>query len=90
MSTWQGCGRSWSGRRLAHCRGEAGLAIAASASVDSIEHGFSARREILARMRDNDMAWTPSPCPVHFIDRLVGAGVPLATWVAPAAGTSLS
>jgi imidazolonepropionase-like amidohydrolase len=90
VSDWQGCGRPGSGRRLAHCRGGAGLAIAASASVGSIEHGFAVRREILARMRKNDMAWTPSPCPVHLLGRRVGAGVPLAARVAPATGTSLS
>jgi imidazolonepropionase-like amidohydrolase len=51
---------------LAHCSGAKGLAVAVEAGVDSIEHGFFMSREILARMRDRQLAWTPTFCPVHF------------------------
>lgn len=51
---------------FAHCSGEKGLSIAANAGVGSIEHGFFMNRETLAIMRDKDVAWTPTFCPVHF------------------------
>ncbi len=51
---------------FAHCSGEKGLAIAAAAGIGSIEHGFFMNRETLAIMRDNQVAWTPTFCPVHF------------------------
>lgn len=55
------------GRRvMAHCSGSKGLAVAVGAGVDSIEHGFFMDRETLSRMRDADLAWTPTFCPVHF------------------------
>lgn len=53
-------------RTFAHCSGEKGLAIAARAGIGSIEHGFFMNRETLAIMRDNQVAWTPTFCPVHF------------------------
>ena len=53
-------------KTFAHCSGEKGLAIAARAGVGSIEHGFFMTREILAIMRDRQVAWTPTFCPVHF------------------------
>lgn len=53
-------------KTLVHCSGPKGLAIAARAGFDSIEHGFFMDRETLAVMRDNDVAWTPTFCPVHF------------------------
>ncbi|MBM5811683.1 MAG: amidohydrolase family protein [Gammaproteobacteria bacterium] len=53
-------------RTLAHCSGAAGLAIAVAAGVDSIEHGFFMDRDTLARMRDQQIAWTPTFSPVHF------------------------
>ena len=53
-------------KTFAHCSGEKGLAIAARAGIDSIEHGFFMSRETLAIMRDNQVAWTPTFCPVHF------------------------
>lgn len=53
-------------KTFAHCSGEKGLAIAACAGVGSIEHGFFMTREILAIMRDQQVAWTPTFCPVHF------------------------
>jgi imidazolonepropionase-like amidohydrolase len=51
---------------FAHCSGQKGLAIAARAGIGSIEHGFFMDRETLAIMRDNQVAWTPTFCPVHF------------------------
>ncbi len=51
---------------FAHCSGRKGLAIAARAGIGSIEHGFFMDRETLAVMRDNQVAWTPTFCPVHF------------------------
>lgn len=56
------CGR----RVMAHCSGPKGLAVAVGAGVDSVEHGFFMDRHTLARMRDADLAWTPTFCPVHF------------------------
>ena len=53
-------------KTFAHCSGEKGLAIAACAGVGSIEHGFFMTRETLAIMRDRQVAWTPTFCPVHF------------------------
>jgi len=55
------------GRKVfAHCSGTKGLAVAAAAGVDSIEHGFFMNRETLAQMRDRGLAWTPTFGPVHF------------------------
>jgi imidazolonepropionase-like amidohydrolase len=55
------------GRKVfAHCSGAAGLEIAVAAGVDSVEHGFFMSRGILARMRDRDMAWTATFCPLEF------------------------
>lgn len=51
---------------IAHCSGAKGLAVAAGAAVDSIEHGFFMDRATLAIMRDKNLAWTPTFCPVHF------------------------
>lgn len=56
------CGR----KVFAHCSGAKGLAVAVAAGVDAIEHGFFMSREILAQMRDRQLAWTPTFCPVHF------------------------
>lgn len=53
-------------KTFAHCSGVKGLAIAAAAGVGSIEHGFFMNRETLALMRDKQVAWTPTFCPVHF------------------------
>ncbi len=49
-----------------HCSGGKGLKIAVGAGVGSIEHGFFMDRETLAVMRDKQIAWTPTFCPVHF------------------------
>lgn len=55
------------GRKVfAHCSGAKGLAVAAAAGVDSIEHGFFMNRDTLLQMRDRGLAWTPTFCPVHF------------------------
>ena len=55
------------GRQVfAHCSGAKGLAIAAAAGVGSIEHGFFMRREHLALMVENQVAWTPTFSPVYF------------------------
>ena len=51
---------------FAHCSGIQGLAIASRAGVGSIEHGFFMDRETLCLMRDQQVAWTPTFCPVHF------------------------
>lgn len=56
------CGR----KTMVHCSGATGLEIAAGAGVGSIEHGFFMRRDLLARMAEHDVAWTPTFCPVHF------------------------
>ena len=53
-------------KTFAHCSGIKGLAIAARAGVGSIEHGFFMDRDTLAIMRDQQVAWTPTFCPVHF------------------------
>ena len=50
---------------FAHCSGIMGLRIAAAAGLGSIEHGFFMSEEVLKIMRDNDVAWTPTFCPVH-------------------------
>ncbi len=62
VETAHACGR----QVFAHCSGAKGLAVAVAAGVDAIEHGFFMSREILARMRDRGLAWTPTFCPVHF------------------------
>jgi len=56
------CGR----KVMAHCSGPRGLDVALAAGVDSVEHGYFVDRALLARMRDEDVAWTPTFCPVHF------------------------
>ena len=58
--------RAYGRKTFVHCSGEKGLAIAARAGVGSIEHGFFMNRETLAIMRDKQVAWTPTFCPVHF------------------------
>lgn len=60
--TAKSCGR----KTFAHCSGIQGLSIAAQSGVGSIEHGYFMNRETLAIMRDRQVAWTPTFCPVHF------------------------
>jgi imidazolonepropionase-like amidohydrolase len=62
VETAHACGR----KVFAHCSGVKGLEVAVQAEVDCIEHGFFMTRDILARMRDAQLAWTPTFCPVHF------------------------
>jgi imidazolonepropionase-like amidohydrolase len=62
VQTAHACGR----KVFAHCSGVKGLDVAVAAGVDAIEHGFFMTREHLAKMRDRDLAWTPTFCPVHF------------------------
>lgn len=58
--------RAWGRATFAHCSGPKGLAVAVEADVASIEHGFFMSRDILARMAEKGIAWTPTFCPVHF------------------------
>lgn len=53
-------------RVFAHCSGTAGLEVAIAAKVDSIEHGFFMRADLIKAMADNGIAWTPTFAPVHF------------------------
>ena len=62
VETAHACGR----KVFAHCSGAKGLAVAVAAGVDAIEHGFFMDRDTLAQMRDQQLAWTPTFCPVHF------------------------
>ncbi|RTL52428.1 MAG: hypothetical protein EKK46_10760 [Rhodocyclaceae bacterium] len=62
VATAKACGR----KTFSHCSGEKGLSIASRAGVGSIEHGFFMNRETLSIMRDKQVAWTPTFCPVHF------------------------
>lgn len=62
VQTAHRCGR----KVMAHCSGARALSIAVAARVDSIEHGFFMDCMMLARMRDEDLAWTPTFSPVHF------------------------
>lgn len=50
---------------MAHASGEAGIAVAIAAGVDSIEHGYFITREQLSRMRDSGIAWVPTFVPVQ-------------------------
>ncbi|MDH4192462.1 MAG: amidohydrolase family protein, partial [Betaproteobacteria bacterium] len=60
------CARAAGRPTFAHCSGERGLAIAAAAGFDSIEHGFFMNRATLETMAAKGIAWTPTFCPVHF------------------------
>lgn len=62
VNTARQCGRS----TFAHCSGMKGLEIAVEAGVGSIEHGFFMSRDILQRMAEKGIAWTPTFSPVHF------------------------
>ena len=52
-------------RTYAHCSGVEGLRIAASAGVNSIEHGFFMTKEIVKEMADKNIAWVPTFSPVY-------------------------
>jgi len=62
VDTAQNMGR----QTFAHCSGIRGLEVATQARIGSIEHGFFMTRDILMRMADHGIAWTPTFCPVHF------------------------
>jgi imidazolonepropionase-like amidohydrolase len=62
VTTAAACGR----KTFAHCSGAKGLAVAAAAGVGSIEHGFFMSADILRRMAEKEVAWTPTFSPVHF------------------------
>jgi len=53
-------------KTFVHCSGAAGLAVAAAASVDSIEHGHFMTRDALAQMAAKQIAWVPAFASVHF------------------------
>lgn len=50
---------------FAHASGDDGIARAVEGGVDSIEHGFFARPDQLAQMRDRQTAWAPTFAPVQ-------------------------
>lgn len=49
-----------------HISGLDGLLIATEAGINSIEHGFFMNRDVLAVMRDKQIAWIPTFMPVDF------------------------
>lgn len=51
---------------FAHCSGEAGLDIATSSGLESVEHGFFMTEDVLVRMAEQQIAWVPTFAPVHF------------------------
>lgn len=53
-------------RNFAHCSGKEGLELAIEAGINSIEHGFFMMKDMLTRMRDQNMEWVPTFSPVHF------------------------
>lgn len=69
------------GRRVfAHCSGERGLEVAIAAGVDSVEHGFLMRDEMIGAIAERGIAWTPTFAPVQFQrDRPEVAGWPTPT-----------
>jgi imidazolonepropionase-like amidohydrolase len=50
---------------FAHASGDAGVEAVVEGGVDSVEHGFFVRPDQLARMRDRQIAWTPTFAPVQ-------------------------
>jgi imidazolonepropionase-like amidohydrolase len=50
---------------LAHASGDTGIERVIAGGVDSIEHGFFVRDDQLAKMRDRQIAWTPTFVPVQ-------------------------
>ena len=62
VRTARECGRP----TLAHCSGLAGLEVAVTAGVESIEHGFFMTRAVLERMAERGIAWVPTFSPVRF------------------------
>jgi len=50
---------------FAHATGDRGIENAVEGGVDSVEHGFFVRDDQLERMRDRQIAWTPTFSPVQ-------------------------
>jgi imidazolonepropionase-like amidohydrolase len=50
---------------FAHASGDDGIARVIAGGVDSVEHGFFIRQDLLARMRDQQIAWVPTFAPVQ-------------------------
>ncbi len=50
---------------FAHASGDAGIERAIDGGVNSVEHGFFARPDQLAKMRDRQIAWVPTFAPVQ-------------------------
>ncbi|HZK84779.1 MAG TPA: amidohydrolase family protein [Desulfosporosinus sp.] len=49
---------------MAHASGEAGISVAITAGVDSIEHGYYMTTGHLEQMREKGMAWVPTVAPI--------------------------
>jgi len=49
---------------MAHASGAAGISVAITAGVDSIEHGYYMTTEQLEGMRDKGIAWVPTVAPI--------------------------
>lgn len=60
VATARACGRP----AFAHCNGPKGLAIAARAGFDSVEHGYRIDEESLRALAGEGVAWTPTLAPV--------------------------
>jgi imidazolonepropionase-like amidohydrolase len=57
--------KSFGKQTFAHASGDAGIERAIDGGVDSVEHGFFARDDQLAKMRDRQIAWVPTFAPVQ-------------------------
>jgi imidazolonepropionase-like amidohydrolase len=60
-----GAAKAFGKQIFAHASGDAGIEHAIAGGVDSIEHGFFIRKDQLARMRDQQIAWVPTFAPVQ-------------------------
>ena len=57
--------KSFGKQTLAHASGSAGIERTIEGGVDSVEHGFFIGDDLLARMRDRQIAWVPTFAPVQ-------------------------
>lgn len=57
--------KSFGRQTLAHASGDSGIERVIAGGVDTIEHGFFARDDQLAKMRDRQIAWVPTFAPVQ-------------------------
>jgi imidazolonepropionase-like amidohydrolase len=57
--------RSFGRQTLAHASGDSGIERAIEGGVDTIEHGFFMRDDLLSKMRDRHIAWVPTFSPVQ-------------------------